>query len=116
MSHAATGQSIQDGREPALAGKTGSITLLNFNVNDNVRIKLTDHGRQCLRKNYDKLAESCGGRLPYTFQLPLEDADGWSTWQAWVLMQELGPHVYMGGENPFDLTIRIETEGSNRRG
>lgn len=39
---------------------------------------------------------------------PVEDSDGWSSWQLWNLMQELGPHIYIGCEIPFETTIEFE--------
>lgn len=36
-----------------------------------------------------------------------EDAGGWSDWQLWSFMAELGPHITMGSLPPFDTTIEI---------
>jgi hypothetical protein len=38
---------------------------------------------------------------------PVEDSQGWSKWQLWVLMQELGIHVKLGFETPFEPLIRV---------
>lgn len=82
--------------------------FIEFNVNNHVLVKLTDHGRACLRKNYDDLNAACGGKLGFKFALPKEDKDGWSRWQAWSLMSDLGPHISIGMNPPFETTIRIE--------
>lgn len=44
---------------------------------------------------------------------PAQDKDGWSRWQAWSLMQDLGPHISMGMNPPFETTIRVEVERLN---
>lgn len=69
---------------------------VEFNINDFVMVKLTDYGRQCLREN--------------SFALPEEDKDGWSKWQAWVLMQELGKYLSWGCKQPFEMTMKVLVE------
>lgn len=81
---------------------------IEFNINDNVQVKLTDYGRECLKKNYDTLFSYYGKNKPFPFKLPEEDKDGYSTWQMWELMQQFGPYLSMGIKNPFELTIKIE--------
>lgn len=91
----------------------GSTSFVVFNINDYVQVKLTERGKKCLRENYDKLAASYGGKLPFKFKLPTPDKDGWTRWQAWSLMQDLGQHVCMSAEPPFETTIRVEGSWSN---
>lgn len=91
----------------------GSASFVTFNVNDYVQVRLTDRGRVCLRENYDKLNAAYGGKLPFNHTPPKEDKDGWSRWQAWSLMQDLGPHISMGMKPPFEMTIRVEVERLN---
>lgn len=93
-------------RRKPLRAAPGSASFVDFNVNDYVEVKLTDYGRQALRANYDKLGASCGGKLAFEFKLPQEDKEGWSRWQMWSLMQDLGPHI--GMNPPFETTIRIQ--------
>ena len=82
-------------------------TMRTMNLNDTVLVKLTDHGRELMRKNYEALW-AWHAVPPYEFKLPKEDADGFSKWQLWSLMQEFGAHIHMGMRNPFDLTIRVQ--------
>lgn len=81
--------------------------VLRFNLNDTVRVKLTDHGRAVLRKQRlalaERLPEECHARL-LEFK---EDADGWSEWQAWALMHEFGRHMIMGRPETMMMTIEI---------
>lgn len=76
---------------------------LAFNINDEVAVRLTAHGREVHRRNYLNLELS-----PSEYRPPIEDAEGWSHWQLWDLMQEFGPHIYMGGKNCFATDIRVK--------
>ena len=80
-----------------------------FNLNDWVRIKLTDHGKAILRANY---AEFCSKypKVRYAFSLPKEDIDGWSDWQLWNLINTFGSYIYMGCDPPFELNIELLKE------
>lgn len=59
--------------------------MITFNINDTVRVKLTDHGRRILEGQTH----------------PKEDSEGWSEWQLWMLFQDFGGHVYWGCKAPF---------------
>ncbi len=72
-----------------------------FNMNDYVRVKLTDKGREIHKKTWTSLVP----RMKYN--PPKEDKDGWSEWQLWVLMQEFGAHIAMGIESPLESNIEI---------
>ena len=65
---------------------------MDFNINNKVRVKLTDYGRQALARQHNGLKE---------------DAEGWSEWQLWHLMQELGHLCCLGCQVPFETTIQL---------
>ena len=67
---------------------------MKINLNDNVRIRLTDLGRKKLKDN---------GR----YQFLEEDADGWSEWQLWDVMSTFGPSMTLGFEIPLETTIEV---------
>jgi len=77
--------------EKPTEAKPSKPTVLN--VNSTVRVKLTDHGRAVYQKHWG--------------EPPKEDADGWSTWQLWVLMQAFGPHITFGFTSLFDPEIEV---------
>ena len=77
-----------------------------FNVNHTVRVQLTDEGRQLLREGHQRLWADWP-KPPYEYSEPKEDADGWSEWQLWSLMHDLGPHCVMGNPAPFKTTIEF---------
>lgn len=76
-----------------------------FNLNDMVRVKLTDKGREVHRADYDKLCE--GWPTAPAYRPPEEDAEGWSVWQLWCLMHQMGPHCSNGGDVPVETGIEF---------
>lgn len=91
---------------------------LPFNINQYVKVRLTDHGRELHRRLHDELMEKL--RLVYAnwkssgYDPTKEDADGWSEWQAWVLMQTFGPHVYNGCKPCFETIIQVGLDEQKR--
>ena len=78
---------------------------MKFNINDSVRVRLTDHGRAILlQAQLDNLER---GRPACLSALPTEDADGWSKWQLWDLMQTFGNWMGVGKKIPFETTIDL---------
>lgn len=79
-----------------------------FNINNKVRVKLTEEGHRILKRNHDRfwrLLEPKQGYDP-----PVEDKNGFSDWQMWELMREFGPDLYNGCKVPFETTIFISEE------
>lgn len=74
---------------------------MKFNINDKVRVKLTDRGRRVHKDNFWNLM---GDKYKYE---PPEEVDGWSEWQMWELMHEFGASCYNGGAVPFETEIEI---------
>ena len=79
---------------------------MKFNINDYVKVKLTDKGRELHKRYQNELLKHWD---KYEYKAPKEDEDGWSKWQLWDLMQTFGPHIHLGGINPFDTEIEIIT-------
>lgn len=79
---------------------------MKFNVNEYVRVKLTERGRQIL---LDEAAEFRREhpQVKSPHSLPKEDEEGWSKWQMWSLMQHFGPHIHLGFDPPFETEIDI---------
>ena len=66
---------------------------MKFDINDEVKIRLTDYGRKILKsKKYLALIN--------------EDKNGWSEWQLWLLMDIFGGYLFKS-EIPFEATIDI---------
>jgi len=85
-----------------------------FNINESVKVKLTDFGRTKLKERHDKLYRwykdnGHSDSIP-KYVAPVEDNDGYSEWQLWCLMEALGEHVHMGCNHPFETEILISTK------
>jgi hypothetical protein len=79
--------------------------MKTINMNDTVRVKLTDLGRQIHK---EKHGEVCT-RANVSYQPPQEDEDGYSKWQLWHLMSFFGEHLSLGLEIPFEPRIVLDT-------
>jgi hypothetical protein len=83
---------------------------MKFNINDNVKVKLTGFGRNKLREDHHKFWEDVkkrGGSCYPEYVEPIEDEEGYSTWQMWCLMGYLGKYVSMSCI-PFETVIILE--------
>lgn len=81
--------------------------MLDFNINSYVWVRLLPRGHAARRAHYQRL----GLDVP-----PVEeDSEGWSRWQLWDLMQEIGSACRMGPEPPFETTIRLEVPQATSR-
>lgn len=78
---------------------------MKFNINDCVRVKLTQVGRDILEQHHREMCASLSDYLPY---IPKEeDAEGWSSWQLWILMRNFGGLTMGGMDLPFETEIEI---------
>jgi len=84
---------------------------MKFDVNEKVKVKLTDAGKNELRRQHEELRSRVQSILPYTN--PIEDEKGYSTWQLWVLMSTFGHIMVNGGDVPFNTEIIILGKGDN---
>jgi hypothetical protein len=82
-------------------------TGMDFNVNDDVLVKLTDHGQAVHAADHAASWSRIGRYIPYT--PPQEDAQGWSRWQLLALMKSFGAHMGAGEPPCFEATIRLPT-------
>jgi hypothetical protein len=69
------------------------MTIIKFNINNYVKVKLTPMGKEILKETY--------------FENIAEDDNGWSRWQLWELMLIFGKHLHMGLDNPFEIEIKL---------
>lgn len=80
-----------------------------INMNEKVRVKLTDRGRTVHLENHVELMTSLPKDATLKYCHPKEDKDGWSEWQLWSLMQEFGAHMLMRWEPPFETTVEVRS-------
>lgn len=74
---------------------------MRFNANKDVKIRLTDEGREILKNT--------------NAYIPKEDEDGWSKWVLWQVMNTFGKYIEIGIESPFEMEIEIIEEDSFRK-
>lgn len=78
---------------------------INFNINHNVLVKLTEFGKIQLCKEHYKFWVKTGMKNIPEFHLPKEDSSGYSEWQLWNLMSLLGKYCGLGSALPFETEI-----------
>jgi len=78
-----------------------------FNINDEVRVKLTDYGRRVHYENWRERIRAVRTASEIPYRWPNEDGDGWSKWQLWRLMQEFGEHIHLAAKFPFEMDIQF---------
>ena len=88
--------------------------MTRINLNQIVRIQLTETGREILRQDTDKLnawirRENPVGTL-IAYDTVIEDSGGWSRWQLWSVMQIFGSAIGPGQPPPFATEIDVETD------
>lgn len=78
---------------------------ITINLNDKVRFKLTDLGREIYYHQYDDLIK-LGVQL--TPERPKEDAEGYASMHLWEFVELYGPHIGMAKQNviePLNLIV-----------
>jgi hypothetical protein len=82
---------------------------VKVNINDIVKVKLTEFGISILKQNHDEVNEiliNRGVKPMGPFELKLDD-NGYMAFQLWQLMSIYGEHLSVTGENPFETQIII---------
>lgn len=95
-------QSMNDHIQPNDAAPA-HVVCSAFNINCNVRIRVTPHGRQ--------LWDEHNRQYPEKYRTPLPvDAEGWTRLQLWEVMHIWGKDCFVGCSMPFEATIELEFE------
>lgn len=82
--------------------------MKEFNVNHNVKVKLTQIGIDELKRQHDDLAWCFPSMKNECFVPPKVDENGYSTFQMHVLMSTFGHLCQNGFSVPFETTILID--------
>lgn len=80
--------------------------MTSFNINEQVKVRLTEHGRAILKAGINPL-EYCGQQdlLDYAYEKIRPDSDGYNIFQMWQLMSIFGDKMYNGAENVFESNL-----------
>jgi hypothetical protein len=78
---------------------------IKFNMNDYVKIKLNDYGKECYIKHYEKIAPMLG----YQPEAKV-DEDGYYKDQLHSIINIFGEYIGLGCLCPFDTEIILVVE------
>ncbi|WP_458715921.1 hypothetical protein [Paenibacillus lautus] len=78
--------------------------MIEVNFNEEVKVKLTEHGVSILKEERARLNDCIAlrGGTGFGVYEPKVDEDGYTSFQIWDLMQRLGPHMGLGKLEPFE--------------
>lgn len=72
--------------------------MTRINLNEVIKVKLTDRGKYIYFHRYDDL-NRCWGRTMIEPSYPAEDEEGYSAFQLWNFMNIYGPHMGLNSES-----------------
>ena len=78
--------------------------MLKLNWNDTVKVKLTEHGKEIYRAQYDELNEIMWskGKAGFERPEPRVDENGLTAFQLWHFIQLYGNYIGVGLEEVVD--------------
>lgn len=82
----------------------------NFNINDCVKVKLTEKGKYIYYHQFDDMNVDIlkrGGKPLNPIELKYDD-EGYVEFQMWHLMEIFGKHLFNGCDIPFETTIKFK--------
>jgi len=82
---------------------------VKFNINDSVKVKLTDLGKEIYYHQHNEINEYYGKEMIKP-KMPEVDEDGYTSFQMWCLMGIYGKHISIGFNQPFETNIILEDE------
>lgn len=90
---------------------------MRLNLNDNIKVKLTEHGKDIYYHQYDRTNAFLGRELCKP-SYPKVDEDGYTTFQLWCFMELYGVHMGMTLPNviePLDIVFDEQTIEPERK-
>lgn len=83
--------------------------MIKVNINDVIKVKLTDLGKEIVQKNFDEL-QAWYPTIPLQTIYPIDD-DGYTEFQLWAFMSIFGEHLYNGAPQIIENNEIIFCEG-----
>ena len=90
---------------------------MRLNLNDEIKVRLTEHGKDIYYHKYDRL-NTAFGRQVCKPSYPKVDEDGYTTFQLWCFMELYGVHMDMILPNviePLDIVFDAPTIEPERK-
>lgn len=91
---------------------------MRLNLNDNIKVKLTEHGKDIYYHQYDRTNKLLGREVCKP-SYPKIDEDGYTTFQLWCFMELYGVHMGMTLPNviePLDIVFDEPTIEERKTG
>ena len=82
----------------------------DFNINDYVKVKLTEKGKYIYYHQFDDMNVDIlkrGGKPLNPIELKYDD-EGYTEFQMWHLMEIFGKYLFNGCNIPFETTIKLK--------
>ena len=93
---------------------------MRLNLNDEIKVKLTEHGKNIYYHQYDQLNTALGREVCKP-SYPKVDEDGYTTFQLWCFIELYGVHIGMSLPNviePLEIVCdadhRVRTEAGSQ--
>ena len=88
-------------------------TEVKINLNETVKFKLTDYGKDIYYHRFDEINKSIikYGGLPIEPDMPEVDSEGYTEMQLWCFVELYGKHIKIGCKNviqPLELIYTME--------
>ena len=90
---------------------------MHLNLNEPIKVKLTDWGKEIFYHQYDNLNAACGREICKP-RYPKVDKDGYTMFQLWCFMELYGPHMGMTLPNviePLEIVFEDSTIKPKRK-
>lgn len=86
---------------------------VHINLNESVKVKLTDYAKDIYYHQYDEVNKLAGKQIIKP-SYPKVDEDGYATFQLWGFMRLFGPYImhYGGSAVASPLEIIYDAEGA----
>lgn len=84
--------------------------MMRINLNDPVKVKLTDWGKEIYYHQYDRVNEAVGREICKP-SYPKEDENGYTEFQLWSFMELYGEHMGMTLPNVIEPLEILYGEG-----
>ena len=85
---------------------------VRIKLNEVVKVKLTDLGKDIYYHQFDELNQRCG-RIVCKPSFPKEDAEGYTEFQLWNFIETYGKHIGMAKSNvikPLEIVYELPRE------
>lgn len=88
---------------------------IRINLNETVKVKLTDWGKVIYYRRFDSLNEFVERQICKS-RLPKEDEDGYTEFQLWDFINMYGQYISMGAPNVIEPLEIVYQEKATVRG